>query len=466
MVRTSKERKGVSFRVFMRKYGLIVAVVGAVLGAHPRSAAADQVSYIRDAEIENIIFTWWKPILLAAGLDPAAAHIYIVKDPTLNSFVAGGQNLFLNTGTLLRSDSPNQVIGIMAHETGHIAGGHLARAEQAMHDASIESIIGMMVGLAASVASPDSNAGGAAVLSGEEVGLRHYLSYSVVQEASADQAAMTFLDRTHQSARGLLRFFEILQQEELLSGEHEDPYLRDHPLTSERIEYVRQHVETSPWSNVPDPPAWIEMHKVMKAKLSAFLDPPSETLARYKADDTSVPARYARAIAYYRIPELDKALALINGLIKDYPDNPYFEELKGQMLFENGHVAEALAPYERAVALKPDIPLLRIELAQVELENDSPALLPKALGQLENAVLFENRNPEAWRLLAIAYGRSNKMGMMALALAEEGMANGDYAEARMEAARAIKLLPFGVEQQRAMDIADDARRDQSEQSGQ
>jgi predicted Zn-dependent protease len=319
----------------------------------------------------------------------------------------------------------------------------------------------MVVGAAATVAGGrDSTGGAGAIMSGAEVGMRSYLSFSVTQEASADQAALRFLDRTHQSARGLLQFFEILQQEEFLSGQHEDPYLRTHPLTSQRIEYVREHVATSPWSNVPDPPEWITMHQRMKAKLTAFLDPPANVLAEYKPDDNSMPARYARAIAYYRIPELDKALDLINGLIKDYPNDPYFEELKGQMLFENGRVADALAPYQRAVQLKPETALLRIELAQVELETNDPAEVPKALTLLNNAITYEDRDPDAWRSLAIAYGRSGNMGMAALALAEQAMANDNFPEARGEAGRAIKLLPYGVQRQRAQDIADDARRQQ------
>lgn len=443
-----------SLRVFIRTLWLGLALSCALV----KGAAADEISFIRDAEIEGMILTWWTPILRAAGLDRQAVHIYLVNDPSLNSFVAGGQNLFLNTGTLLRSESPNQLIGIMAHESGHIAGGHLARSEEAMRNASIESIIGMVVGAAAAVASHGSAAGGAAIQSGADVGMRSYLAFSVVQEASADQAAMKFLDRTHQSARGLLQFFEILEQEEMLSGQHEDPYLRTHPLTTQRVEYLREHVAHSPWSDAKDPPEWIAMHQRMKAKLGAFLDAPAQVLAQYKPDDNSVPARYARAIAYYRIPELNKALEIINGLIKDYPNDPYFAELKGQMLFENGRIAEALPPYERAVQLQPDAPLLRIELAQVELETSDPAQASKAQTLLTNALTYEDRNPEAWRLLAVAYGRSGNMGMMALSLAEQAMASGDYKEARQQAARAQKLLPLGAQRQRAQDIADEARR--------
>ena len=432
--------------------------------ALPRHATAqDQLSFIRDAEIETIIRTWWTPILHAAGLDPQAVHIYLVNDPRLNSFVAGGQNLFMNTGTLLRSTSANQVIGIMAHETGHIAGGHLARSEQAMHNATIAGIIAMAAGAAAAAASHSPEAGTAAILGGAGVAERSFLNFSVAQEASADHAALTFLDRAHESARGLLEFFQILEQDELLTGQHEVPYLRTHPLTRDRVTYVREHVETSPWSDTKDPPDWVMMHERVRAKLDAFLNAPAQVLAKYKESDSSVPARYARAIGYYRIPQLKQALALIDGLIAQAPEDPYFRELKGQMLFENGRVNDALGPYERAVALKPDNALLKIELAQVQLESGDPAQVPKAMTLLNNAAAFEGDNAELWRLLAIAYGRSGNMGMMALSLAEQGMADGKYGDARQQAVRALKLLPPGAQRQRAQDIADDARRERERQ---
>jgi predicted Zn-dependent protease len=321
----------------------------------------------------------------------------------------------------------------------------------------------MAAGAAAAAASRSADAGAAAVLGGAGVTERSFLSFSVAQEASADHAALTFLDRAHESARGLLEFFHILEQEELLSGQREDPYLRTHPLTRDRISYIQEHVDKSPWSNAKDPPDWVIMHQRMRAKLDAFLNAPAQALAKYKADDNSVPARYARAIAYYRIPQLKQALELIDGLIAQAPDDPYFRELKGQMLFENGRVKDALAPYQRAVELKPDNALLKIELAQVELESGDPSLVPKAMTMLNNAAAFEGDNSDLWRLLAVAYGRSGNMGMMALSLAEQGMADGKYTDARQQAARAIKLLPPGAQRQRAQDIADDARRERARQ---
>jgi len=417
------------------------------------------VGYIRDAEIESTLRTFYTPIFQAAGLDPSAVHIYIVNDPTLNSFVAGGQNVFINTGTIMRSETPNQLVGIVAHETGHIAGGHLIRSEEAMKAATIKSIIAMVLGAGAAAASHNTGAVGAAMIGAQGVAMRSFLSFSVAQEANADQAALRFLDATHQSARGLLEFFQILEGQEVLSGSHQSPYLRTHPLTTQRIDYVRQHVEQSPYSNVTDSSAWVELHKRMKAKLMAFLYSPQQALTYFPETDMSVSARYGRAIALYRFPELKKALELIDGLIRQEPANPYFYELKGQMLFENGHVAEAVAPYREAVRLAPDVALLRVELGQVEIETENQALNSEALTNLKSATQYENRNADTWHFLAIAYGRAGDMGNMTLSLAEESMANGDKAQAKGQAHRALQLLPQGSQARlRAEDIEMEASR--------
>ncbi len=421
-----------TFRSFVR----ITAIVLATSLLIGDSAAAE--SFIRDTEIEADIRAMVTPIWKAAGLEPSALHVYLVEDKQLNAFVAGGQNEFINTGLILRTQTPNQLIGVLAHETGHIAGGHLTRFQEAARNASIEGIIAMVLAAAATVVGRGS---GGALLGAGGVAQRAFMQYSITQEASADHAAMTFLDASGQSARGLLQFFHILQSEEMLAGIREDPYLRTHPLTAQRVDYVRNHVEHSRFSDVPDPPANIERLKRIKVKLDAFTSPPSSTLAAYPEKDQSVLARYARAIAYYRIPKLDKALPIIDGLIRDFPQDPYFRELKGQMLFENGRIAEAVQPYEEAVHLDPAAPLLRISLAQVYIESNDPKVNKRAIAYLNDALRAEDKETTAWHLLAIAYGRDNQLGMAALALAEEGLAAGKKRDAQQQAVRAKALLP-------------------------
>jgi predicted Zn-dependent protease len=294
---------------------------------------------------------------------------------------------------------------------------------------------------------------------GQGLAQRSLLQYSVAQESAADQAGLSFLDRTGQSARGLYQFFKILEDQDVLSPERQDPYLRTHPLTRQRMETVAEHVRISKYSDVPDPPEWIELHKRMRAKLAAFLNPPGKTLAQYKESDPSVAARYARAIAYYRQPDLAKAVPLIDQLIREEPKNPYFHELKGQMLFENGKVREALPSYEEAVRLAPDQPLLRVELAQVQVETGDPELNKRALAHLNEALRTEDQNPTAWHFLAIAYGRQENFGMASLALAEEAMVKNDKAMAQQQATRALQLLPKGSPARlRAEDLREEAKR--------
>ena len=416
--------------------GLALATAGfAALCAGARAPNAAEV-LLRDAETENNIKTMAAPIWRAAGLEPSDVGIYLVQDNQLNSFVAGGQAIFINSGLVLRAENPNQLIGVIAHETGHIAGGHVLRAKEAMRNASIESIIAMVAAAGASVLGRS----GAPLLGAAGVGERSFLQFSIAQEATADHAALNFLDRSCQSARGLLQFFEILQSNELLTGERQESWVRTHPLTQQRVQYIRDHVQQARCSNTPDSPASIELLRRIKAKLHAFIDDPSKTLSSYPTSDRSPIARYARAIAYYRMPKLDLALPEIDGLIRDFPNDPYYRELKGQMLFENGRVRDAMRPYEDAVKLAPSAALLRISLSQVYIESGDPALNKRAIAYLNDASRAEGRESQIWRFLAIAYGRDNQIGMAALSLAEEALSNGKKKDAMQQALRAKQML--------------------------
>ena len=416
--------------------GLALAAVGFVaLCAGARAPNAAEV-LLRDAETENNIKKMAAPIWRAAGLEPSDVGIYLVQDNQLNSFVAGGQAIFINSGLVLRAENPNQLIGVVAHETGHIAGGHVLRAKEAMRNASIESIIAMVAAAGASVLGRS----GAPLLGAAGVGERSFLQFSIAQEATADHAALNFLDRSCQSARGLLKFFEILQSNELLAGERQESWVRTHPLTQQRVQYIRDHVQQARCSNTPDSPDSVELLRRIKAKLHAFLDDPPKTLSTYPTSDRSPIARYARAIAYYRMPKLDLALPEIDGLIRDFPNDPYYRELKGQMLFENGRVRDAMRPYEDAVKLAPSAALLRISLSQVYIESGDPALNKRAIAYLNDASRAEGRESQIWRFLAVAYGRDNQIGMAALSLAEEALANGKKKDATQQALRAKQML--------------------------
>ncbi|MCR6632380.1 MAG: M48 family metalloprotease [Magnetospirillum sp.] len=428
--------------MFTRLFLLATLVLALVAPLSPASAQQTaRRSFIRDAEVENTIRAYATPLFQAAGLDPDGVRIHLLVDPTLNAFVAGGQNMFFHTGLLVRSETPGQLIGVIAHETGHISGGHLVRIQDAVGNASTEALMGMLVGAALGAASGRGDLGAAVMMGSQEVATRNLMAFSRTQEGSADQAGLSFLDATHQSAKGMLEFFDILGDQELLVAARQDPYVRTHPLTRDRVANVRDFVAKSPYSDAPPRPEFVEMHKRMRAKLFAFLESPVRTFQRYKESDNSLESRYARAIASYRKPDMDTALPLIDGLLAERPQDPYFWELKGQMLFENGRGSEAVQPYRKAVALLPDNALLRVGLAQVEVEQEDPSLLNDAKIHLSKALQSEPENYTAWRLLAISHGRLGEEGMAAYAMAEQALLENKLADAAYHAGKAERLLP-------------------------
>jgi len=398
---------------------------------------------IRDSEIEITIRAFATPLFNAAGVDADSVRVYIINDRALNSFVAGGQNIFVTTGLLMRAEKPSQVIGVLAHETGHISGGHLARMGDELRNATNEALAATILGLLIGVGTGQGGAGMAAGAAGMHVAERSFLKYSRTQEQSADQAALKFLDQTHQSARGLMEFFNIIGDQELVAPSRQDPYVQTHPLTRDRMDFVRNHVEHSPYANAPENPSYVDMFNRARAKLVGFIESLDRTLKVYPESDQSLAARYARAIAYYRVSRLDRALPLTDALIAQEPKNPFFRELKGQMLFENARVREALEPYQESVRLAPNEPLLRTGLAHVQLELDDPTMIKPALSNLNAALQVDDTNAQSWQLAAVAYGRDNQLGMAALSLAEYNLLVGRRPDARGQAARAERLLPRG-----------------------
>lgn len=436
-----------------------------------QSRAADSgPRFIRDAEVENTIRLMATPIFQAAGIDPDAVSLNIILDPTLNAFVSGGQNMFFHTGLLIRVESPNQLIGIIAHETGHIAGGHLARMENTINDTVPAAILGALLGVAVGAASGRGDAGAAIALGSQDLAMRNILSFSRMQESSADQAGLRFLDISHQSPKGMLEFMELLGDQELMVSVKQDPYVRTHPLTRDRVAAIRDAVQRSKWTNQPSSPDYDEPFRRMRAKLYAYLEPPIRTFQRFKATDTSLEARYARAIAAYRKPDLGTALPLMDGLIAERPKDPYFYEMKAQILFENAQGAEAVPLYKKAVEMLPDNALLRVELAQAQIEQDDPVMLAEAEANLNTALEREPTNATGWQQLGIVYGKKGDEGMASYAMAEDALLEGRPVDASFLANKAERMLPKknGPIWLRLQDIkerAESARRDAKRQGG-
>lgn len=430
----------------------------------PGRAGAQGIAIVRDTEIENTIRLYTAPVFRAAGIDISTVQIFLVNDPNLNAFVAGGMKIFVHTGLLTAAKTPNQVVGVLAHETGHITGGHLARIREGLRAATTQSIIASVLGGAAAAAAGRPEGIGAAILGGSEVGQRSLLSYTRGMEQAADQAGVNFLDGSQLSSRGLLEFMQKLQAEEGTYGVGGDPYLRSHPLTSDRIRFVQNHVAHSPYSDAKTPPDQLAAHARMHGKLNGFLDPPAQTLKRYKADDPSMEAKYARSIAYMKISETGKALEIIDPLIAQSPNDPFLHELRGDILKDAGRNREAMASYQAAITILPWAALIRVSLAQVQLELNDNSLLEPAVVNIKEAIRYESQMPRAWRQLAIAYGRQDRHGLVSHALAEEAILTGDYPTAHRLAVRAMKVLPNGsAEWLRSQDIEFQAKRAKEEQ---
>lgn len=406
-------------------------------------ADAQSLPLIRDAEIEDTIRRMSTPLFQAAGLSPSSVSIHLVGDKSLNAFVADGQRMFVHTGLLMRADNASQVIGVIAHETGHISGGHLSRFGRASQQGTTTSVIATILGAATALGTGRPDVGAAVIAGGQQLAQRNFFSFTRSQEGSADQAALTLLDATDQSARGLIEFMGILENQELLITNNQDPYIRTHPLSSDRIQAIEAHIARSPKSDIPTPPEMELRFQRTKAKLIGYFEPPSITLRIYPDTDQSIPARFARAFAYSKVPDKDKALATLDSLLTDIPDDPYFLELKAQVLFESGDVAGALAPFARAVSIVPEEPLIRFEYARVLIESPAPGDLENAIEQLKFALSREPRYASGWRNLGIAYGRLGDTGRSSIALAEEAILKGDFSAVNYHAGRAAEIFPRG-----------------------
>lgn len=418
-------------------------LAGLMLAVLPGAARAQSI--IRDTEIENYISEWMKPVFDAAGMSPDQVKIVIVQDDQINAFVAGGSNIFLYTGLLMKTENPGEVVGVIAHELGHVTGGHLIRGRELMEQASYESILGMIIGAGAAIATGDGGAIGAIGTGASSMAQRRFLTYSRTFESSADQAALKFMDQAQINPTGLETFMHKLEGQELMSSDRQSEYVQTHPLTSSRIESINARVEQSPYKDKAYPAEWNAQHKIMIAKLVGFIRP-GQVAWTYDDRDNSIPSLTARAIGAYRTNEVARALKLADQLLAVQPDNPYDLELKGQMLMDFGRVKEAVPYYEKAVAKAPQAGLIRLALGHAEIEtagNNAPAL-QKAIDNLKIALKTEPKSPRIHRLLATAYGRMGDETRARLHLAEEAVLQGKYDYAKEQANNALKGLKSGT----------------------
>ena len=417
-------------------------------------------SILRDAETEALLHDMATPLVKAAGLDPKNVDIALVGDNSINAFVMNGQVVYLNAGLINTADNANQVQGVIAHELGHVTGGHAISGEQGAKAAGGISLLSLLIG-AAAMAAGGGEAGMAAIMAGQSAAMGKYLSFSRAQESQADAAGAAFLSGAGISGRGSIEFFKKLEAEGYRRGysqADQDPFLSTHPLEGDRIAVLQEVYQKDPAWTRPSDPALEARFRRAKAKLYGYLAEPEQTLIAYPVTDTSVPGRYARAYAWHKEAYLDRAMGEVDALLKDAPNDPYFLELKGQILTEAGKPLDALAPLRRATELTGNQPLIATTFGHALVATEDPKYLPEAQRVLKAAVARDRENPDAWYQLGLIYNLRGDTPRARLASAEQQVLRGDWPQAAASAEAAEEGLPKGSpDWLRAQDIAMQAR---------
>lgn len=448
-------RRPLGSRLFRLTGVLTAAVVIAGAGAESASAA----SIVRDAEIEALIKTYLAPIFKAAGVRATDPHVFLVPNQQFNAFVANSSEIFVNVGAIVQSETPGELIGVLAHETAHVANGDLARFKQQLQSTKNAALLASLIGLGAVAAGAATGvsglgqAGTGLITATGGVAQRSLLAYRRTQEAEADRSAIRYLEDSGQSGAGMLKTLERLADETLFQSRNVNPYLQSHPLPRERVISVKDQVTRSRYYDRPDPQDLVHRHRMVQAKLVGFTWALDRIDRRYPRGDNSLEARYARAISAYQHGPLSPALGQIDGLINAAPNNPYFWELKGQALLERGNPADAIGPLRKAVSLAPNSGLIRILLGQALVASGSQANLDEAIKNLTIGLQEEPEVPVGYRALARAYALKNDIPMADLATAQGYFADGAIEDAKRHASRAqAKLKPNSPAWLRADDI--------------
>jgi predicted Zn-dependent protease len=433
------------------RLGLLL-LMSLALAVRPASAQ----SILRDAETEAVLNEMARPLVIAAGLDPRNVEINLIGDKEINAFVAGGQAVYINSGLITAADNANEVQGVIAHELGHIVGGHIIRFGEGTKAATGITLLSLLLG-AAAMAAGAGDAGMGMLMAGQQAAMGKFLAFTRTQESTADAAGVSFLRKAGISGRGSISFFQKLRKQEYrLSSSYADidPYAVTHPLPADRAQTMEADYRLSPAWDKPTDPALEARFQRIKAKLSGYVNDPQTTLRNYPESNTSIPARYARAYAWHKSAYPDRAGAEVDQLVAAAPHDPYFLELKGQILLESGKPKEALAPLREAVARSRNEPLIAALFGHALIATEDPANFAEARKVLKIAVERDNDNPFAWYQLGVVYDRDGDKPRARLATAERYNLEGRARLALANAEAAMSGIPQGTpDYLRAQDIA-------------
>ena len=435
---------------------LVALFALAVFAAQPAAAQ----SILRDAETEAFLREISAPLVEAAGLEPGNVDIVLINDSSINAFVAGGQAVYIHSGLIDAADTANEVQGVIAHELGHVTGGHVIRIGEGYQAATTISILSMLAGIGAALAGSGDAAMGI-MAAGQQAALGKFLAFSRTQEASADAAGAQYLSKAGISGKGSLAFFGKLLNMEFRRGvsqSDEAGFYRTHPLSGDRISKLREVYIVDPAWDAPLDEEWERKFQRIKAKLHGYVAKPEFTYRDYPESDTSTPALLARAYAYHKDARIERALEAADTLIAREPEDPYFLELKGQVLLESGRVEEAVEPLRRAVELTRAEPLIAAMLGHALIATEDQSNFEEAERVLRAAVGRDRYNPFAWYQLGVVYAARGDMARARLASAEQQVMNRQYPLALRSAMAAEAQLPYGSpDWLRAQDIAHEAR---------
>ncbi|WP_230487869.1 M48 family metalloprotease [Novosphingobium sp. ES2-1] len=449
----------VSVRIPALFLSRLLALVAA-LSLCIQPAAAQSV--LRDAETEALFRDASAPIFKAAGFNPKAIDLVLLNDGSINAFVAGGQAIYIHSGLISAADNVNELQGVIAHELGHITGGHIIRYNEGLKPATGITVLSLLLGgLAAAAGSPDAALG--VFMAGQQAALGKFLAFSRAQESSADAAGAKFLSDAGISGRGSIEFFKKLQNQEFRYGYNasknpDAEFYSTHPMTSDRLTTLQDVYEKDPAWNTPPPAELQARFQRVKAKLNGYLAEPQDTLRAYPDYMTDIPARYARAYAFHKEAYVDKALAETRALIASDPDNPYFLELEGQILLESGRPADAVAPLRKATQLTGNEPLIATTFGHALIATEDKDNFAEAEKVLKTSAARDRDNPFTWYQLGVVYEAKGDIPRARLASAEQQLMNMRLAEAVRSAEAAEAALPKGTpDWLRAQDIAMSAR---------
>lgn len=433
----------------------MMALLLAVGAVQPAIAQQDDQGpqVLRDTETEQLFKDMSRPLIIAGGLDPNSVNVTLLNDPEINAFVSQGQTVYIQSGLLEAADNVNQVQGVVAHELGHVIAGDSIRSGQGEKQATGITILSLLLGAVAAAAGA-GDAGMGIMMAGQRAALGEFLAFTRVQEATADATGSRLLSKAGISGKGMLDFFSKLQNEEYrLAIYSKDSFDRDHPLSSERIQALEQKLKADPAYNKPTDPALEARFQRVKAKLLGYIDP-KQAVMRYPESDQSVPGHYARAYAYHLGGYPDKSVAEADALLAKDPHDPYFLELKGQILLEDGKPKDAIPVLREAVQRSGDAPMIAAMLGHALVATEDPKNFIEAKQILKVAVNKDNEDPFAWYNLGIIYDREGDIARASLATAERSNLEGNSKLALASAETAMKGIPPGSpDWLRAQDIA-------------